>query len=861
MSLSDTKVTQFMEDALAEVSFGEWLKRRRRAEGWTQKQLARQINCSISALRKMESEERRPSTQVVERLAEVFKIPQEERKSFLRFARGDWQAFSGGETEEAPWRVSRVAPRSNLPASITSFIGREKEQVEIVKLINNHRLITLTGSGGVGKTRLSLKVGGQVLGDYANGVWLVELASLNDPALLSQTVTKVFGIATQSDNPIEILINFLRAKTILLILDNCEHLLDACAQVIDTLLKNCPNLKILATSREPLGIIGESIYRVPSLELPDFQQILDNFRDYESVRLFEERAQLVQTDFLLTMENASFIAQICSRLDGIPLAIELAAAKVYMLSTKQIAEQLDQSFNLLTGGSRTALPRQQTIHASIEWSWGLLTLSEQIFMRQLSVFAGGWTLESAQAICDRDVLDLNNALVKKSLIMVNQETGRETHYRFHEIVRQYAWEKLIEANEQAKICTQHLKYYLQLSEQAEPALRGPKQIQWMSRLNNELYNIRAALEWADKTDVEAGLYLSGRLHIFWEFFDLRGGARWLEHFIQKHESKSFLNARAKALYTHGRFIYWFQRFAEARLVAQECLALYRTSGDKHGQVDGLLLSAVVGEITQKTELAKQALVIAQSINDTWRRAYAMFVLAWGYRDHQHIYSCLKEAFSLFQEVNDLRYMAECMAELGRLEMLNQDIETAQKLLNEATILFRELNIKSAMSNILQTYGRIAVLKGDYEQAYTTLQESAAIDEEYGVRMSYLFTHAYLGYLALHKGDFTHAHEILANTARDFFKDNNEIGVVFTLEGMASLIVALGRPDYAARLIGWADTTRERIDDRRPPIEQAYVDKLIAACLAEMGEVAFSDAYAEGKKMTMDEAVEFALQEN
>ena len=858
VSLSDTKVTQLVEDALTEVSFGEWLKRQRGAKGWTQQQLAQQINCSTSALRKMEAEERRPSVPVIERLAELFNIPQNEQKSFVKFARGDWQAISSpsGKTEELPWHISGVAPRSNLPAPITSFIGREKEIDEITNLITKNRLVTLVGTGGIGKTSLSLQVGYKLLNEYSNGTWFIALDSLSDSTLVPQTVAAVFDIReTPGRQVVEILTSVLREKTTLLILDNCEHLLEACAQLITTLLQSCPNVKILATSREVLNVTGEAIYQMPSLSIPAHSEAsLEKLTEYESIRLFTDRASLALSSFVLTNENAQAVIDICRKVEGIPLAIELAAARVNMLQVAEILYQLQNSLALLSTDHRETLSHHLTLKASLDWSWGLLNDTEQKFMRQLSVFAGGWTLEAAQAVCEGNALNLIVALVKKSLIMVGQESGRETRYRFHEIVHQYAREKLIESSEKENIRTQHLNYFLRVSEQAEPALKGPTQMEWMSRLNDERDNIRTALEWADKTDLEAGLYLSGRLTVFWEIFDMRGGAHWLEEFIQKPESKAYPHARAKALCTLGGFMSGFQREAEGRSFAQEGLGLYRTCGDKYGEIDGLLVLASVVNPSEAGQFTQQALTLSQSINDRWRTAYALYSSGW----QQDRHSSIEKALALFQEVGDLRYMAECMRELGRLEMLNNDIESAQKILNEAVSLFRKLNIKSGMSGILQSYGRIAARKGDYEQAYISLQEGGALDEKYGYRVNYFFARTHLGYLALYRGNITEAHEIFTETVRSFFKDKNEIGVVFTLEGMAGLSVVAGKLEIAARLIGWADANREKIGDLRLPLEQADVDKIIAACIATMGETAFSDVYEEGKKMSIDEAVNYAL---
>jgi predicted ATPase/DNA-binding XRE family transcriptional regulator len=435
-------------NTLAEISFGEWLKRRRGAEGWTQQQLAQKISCSTSALRKMESEERRPSAQIVEKLAVVFAIPQNERKTFLRFARGDWHAFSDSSVVEAPWHVSNSEPQSNLPSSITSFIGREKEQGEVIDLLRKNRLVTLAGAGGIGKTRLAIQVGHQLLSTYPDGVWFIPLDSLSDPTRVPQTVAATFDIREGPSQPIiETLKNVFRQKTLLLIIDNCEHLLSACAQLIKTLLTYCPNLRVLTTSRELLKVEGEAIYYLPPLSTPERSSDLENLAEYASIRLFVERARLAQSTFQLTKDNAQTILDICRRVDGIPLAIELTAARVNILKVEEILKQLQNSFALLASDDGTRLPRHQTLQASMNWSWGLLSEAERMFLEQLSVFAGGWTLEAAQAVCDGDVLSLTDALVKKSLIVVDQQPGHETRYRFHEIVRQYAYQKLVESDE------------------------------------------------------------------------------------------------------------------------------------------------------------------------------------------------------------------------------------------------------------------------------------------------------------------------------------------------------------------------------------------------------------------------------
>ena len=849
------------------ISFGSWLRQRRRALDLTQQAFADQVGCARITLSRIEADTLRPSQQLASIILENVGIPPLEREQWVRFARG----LSGLPSKHVE-SSTFVRPQTNLPASLTSFIGREKEQADILKLITKHRLITLTGSGGVGKTRLSLKIGERVLEDYRDGVWLVGLAPLSDPMLLPQNIAAAFGITTQSNiSLLELLINFLQTKTLLLLLDNCEHLIDACAQLSDTLLKNCPQLKILATSREALGIPGEVAYRVPSLGLPDIQQLLEKFRDYESVRLFEERAQLAQTDFALTMENASSVAQICSRLDGIPLAIELAAARVNMFSTEHIAARLKESFNLLTGGSRTVLPRHQTIRASVDWSWNLLTDSERVLLRRLSVFTGGWTLESAESVCSgnslesHQVLELMAQLVAKSLATVNQTAERETRYHFHEIIRQYAHEKLSDAGEEENARSKHLEYFLQFTEQAETALRGPTQIEWNKRLNAELNNLRAVLDWAIKIDdVEAGLYLCSRLRYLWERFDIQEGIRWLTEFTQKLKSNNYPLAKAKALLTHGWFLTSLLKYSEARVVAQECLAIYRAQEDQHGEIDGLVLLArsmfLLTEVEQSLEVALQALGLSRSLGDKYREAQSLMRVGecrWQlttYRDFTYI----EQAIHLNRELKNWSGLAGCTVEAARSVLLNGNLQVAEKYAKESMSLFRQWENKRGLSMALEIYGRIASARRDSEKAHTFLRESIEIRQEIGERMGYLWSRSALGYCTLWQDDIAAARQIFSETAQEFFKEKVEIGVVFNLEGMAGLYIGIDKSEIAAHLIGWADATRERIKDTRPPLEQPDVDKIIATCLTKMGEVAFSEAYEEGRQMSLEDAVEYAL---
>ena len=851
-------------------TFGDLLKYLRKREEFTQREFALLVGYSDTQISRLEQNQRVPDGATLKALfVPALHLEHEPQwvERLLELAR---QARLGESPEKTTVRAN------NLPAFLTTFIGREKEQAEILQLISQHRLVTLTGSGGVGKTRISLKVGGQVLDEYASGVWLVELAPLSDPELLPQTVASVFGILTQATRShTDLLIDFLRPKTALLILDNCEHLLDASAHIADRLLKHCPNLKILATSREALGILGEIVYHMPSLRLPDIQQTLEHFREYESVRLFEERAQLAQSDFKLTMENASSVVQICSRLDGIPLAIELAAARVNMFSTTQIASRLDDRFNLLTGGSRTALPRQQTLRASIDWSWNLMADPERTLLRRLTVFAGGWTLEAAESVCrsgggieSQEVPELMTQLVAKSLVIANRQPGRERRFHLHETIRQYAQEKLIEAGEQENIRRQHLKYFLDLSGLAEPALRGPHQMEWYNRLTDERDNLRAALEHAagsaaSRSDLEAGLLLSARLIDYWIDFDLREGLRWSTELIQNPGSQTFPQARARALIAQGYILWEMQQFEAVRSIAEECLALFHSYGDQQGEYDALILMGNVSQFAagmeQRVEFHRQALALARSMGDVLRQAFALYMLGRDQRDPRRGREQWEEAIVLFRQIGDWRFLAQTLGILGSTVLSNGDLESAEKCLDEAYEVNQQIN-NIEIEFVLTGKGILYMLRGEYDQARAFLQKNIKNHEKTGNRMGVLWGHARLGYVALREGSVAEAHQILVDVLENFHADQNKNGLAFVVDKLASLYAVINKPELAAHLIGWSDANRKQIGDPRPRIEQADLDRDIASIKAKIGSSTFETAYASGQDMTLDEAVALALDE-
>ncbi|CAG1771967.1 partial Putative HTH-type transcriptional regulator, partial [uncultured bacterium] len=413
---------------------------------------------------------------------------------------------------------------NNLPLQLSRFIGREQAIDDIKRTVWSTRLLTLTGPGGCGKTRLALTVAEQLLDAFQDGVWFVELAALSDAALMPRTIMSALDMREQAGHTLTAaLIEQLRPRELLLVLDNCEHLIDGCADLAQVLLQHCPDLKILATSSEALNITGEIARPVPPLSMIDPQQIANTaaLQTSEAARLFLDRAVAAQADFAASDRTSPAIAQICYRLDGLPLAIELAAARVKVLAVDQIAARLDDRFTLLSFGERTAPDRHQTLRAMIDWSYGLLAQLEKTLFRRLAVFAGGWTLEAAQAVCGSDdldpqvMLDVLTRLIDKSLVQVRKRNG-ETRFSMLETIRQYANEKLLEANELEGIRHRHLDCFVKLAEESEPRLQGPEQARWIDRLDTENGNLRAALEWSlTDGDVKAGLRLAVGLGQCW----------------------------------------------------------------------------------------------------------------------------------------------------------------------------------------------------------------------------------------------------------------------------------------------------------------------------------------------------------
>lgn len=582
----------------------------------------------------------------------------------------------------------------NLPAPLTSFVGREREMAEVKQLLTNTRLLTLTGPGGTGKTRLALQLAGEILDAFADGVWLVDLAPLADPTLVTQTVASTLAVREQPGRTIlQALLEYLRAKNMLLILDNCEHLIEVCAQLANTLLRAASGLKILASSRETLGIAGETVYHVPSLPLPDMQEVsFDALSQNDCIRLFTDRALAAYPTFQLKEKIAPAIADICRKLDGIPLAIELAAARIKVLRLEQIATLLDDRFRLLAYGSRAALPRHQTLRALIDWSYDLLSREECTLLRRLSVFAGGWSDEAAQKVCGEglveDMLELLANLMDKSLV-AREEQGEETRYHFLETIRQYGRDKLSEAGEVTAVRDSHLEYFVRFAELTEPKLKEGEQLICLERTETEHDNLRTALAWSlESGEVTAGLRLAGALWLFWDMHSHQSEAlAHLEKLLARTSDRTL--ARAKAMFGAGLFKYRQGEYESARTLLQESLPICRELGDK--DVCALSLGRLSSVAYTQGNYAESLLFANESL-------------------------------ALYQELDDRWGIANILNGKGELARLQGDYEAAGRFYEESLALSRELGDKFGMSILLHNLAYVVQHQGDYQRAASLFKE-------------------------------------------------------------------------------------------------------------------------------------------
>lgn len=633
---------------------------------------------------------------------------------------------------EFPALRSLSSTPNNLPQQMTSFIGRERELAEIRRALGASRLVTLLGAGGLGKTRLSLQAAAEAMDDFPDGVWLEELAPVAEPRMVPQAIASVLGVKEESGHTIlEAMASALRDRRLLVILDNCEHLLQACAETATALLHAVPQMKILTTSREPLHVAGETTYSVPALAVPVPTKGITAamLAEFPAIRLFAERASAVQPDFRITDQNAPHVVDICHRLDGIPLAIELAAARVRALSVQSIAERLGDRFRLLTGGDRTALPRQQTLRALIDWSYDLLTPHERALFRRSAVFAGSFTLEAAEAVGAggeieaSSVLDLLSRLVEKSLISLDLESAR---YRLLETVRQYAHEHLVESGEGDETRARHVAFYLALAEQARPLLVGPGQAAWLARLDLEGENLLSAHASCDRVanGAESGLRLVYAIKPYWLNRGLLaiGYAVTIEA-LAREGAQARSAARCGGLADAGQIAFFLGRYAEAQRELEESLAIARELGD-----------------TKRIEAILQPLGMA----------------CLGRGDVASARKHLTEALALARELGNKRELAAALNALAQLHRMEGELDAAEPIYRDVVALARELEDREIVAIGLLNLAMVSIGRGSTTPARGMLLEVLAIAAEIGSKPAEQSVFEVSAGLAASSGDWTAA---------------------------------------------------------------------------------------------------------
>jgi predicted ATPase len=646
--------------------------------------------------------------------------------------------------------VANPASRSkhNLPYQLTSFIGREQEIAQLEDLVTAHRLVTLTGAGGAGKTRLAIEVASRLIDAFPDGVWLAELAALSDPRLVPQALAQALEVKNQPKRPVmEMLSEHLATKKLLLVLDNVEHLLEACVQFVDLILRRSPDVVILVTSRERLGIAGELTYRVPSLTVPGTNETLtpETVSSYEGVRLFVERAKLVRPNFDLTAENASSIASICARLDGMPLAIELAAPRLRSMSVEELSERLDQRFAFLTDGSPAALPRHRTLRSMIDWSHDLLTDLERAVLRRISVFAGGWTLAAAEDVCidddieKSDIIGLLTSLVDKNLIVTEEHDGT-TRYRMLETIRQYALDRVREAGEEAQWRDRHFAWVLALAEESFEPLTGPDQGLWLDRMARELDNFRAALGWAIERKLSDALRIAPNLSRWWVRRAHASEAReWFSRLLDVIPGDQAKLDRARALGAVGNLALNEGDHDEAERLTRESLALYRKLDDPRRlasvQTNLALLELARGRYAEAEPLLVECATLARGLGDAHLLAVNLGNLSIAVRalgDGDKAAALLEESLALARNVGDRFLISEILGDRGRAECRDGNLEAAEASLVESLTIADDLTDPDASAEALEGFAELAVAKHAAKRSATILGAAARLRDEMGL---------------------------------------------------------------------------------------------------------------------------------
>jgi predicted ATPase len=723
-----------------------------------------------------------------------------------------------------PLRSLETAP-NNLPQNATSFIGRATEIEEICELLERSRLLTLIGFGGLGKTRLALQVGRELLGAFRDGVWIVDLTPIRDPALVQSEIAKALSVRAEPGRPPnDAICAHLRVRSLLLILDNCEHLLTASAQIVHAIVQASPYVRVLATSREPLNIHGEQRYSLSPFPVPDITAGTAALSCAPAVWLFVERAQLCRPGFSLSDHNAAAVAELVGRLEGIPLAIELAAARMRSLTVQELNRRIADRFRVLTSETRMISARQQSLRAVIDWSYDLLNERERECLCRISVFAGGWTLDAAEAVCGGEgVHDHLVALVDKSLITADERDGT-MRYRMLETVREYARERLRQLDGEAEARGRHLTYFRTLGEEAEPHLRGSEQVIWLSRVESERDNIAEALTWsAHDGDAESGLRLACAISWYWYVRGyLEEGRAWICTLLDAVQDAPAA-LRAKALSRAG--LLTSARDAAGQF-AEQSLAIYRELGDR----DGIATSLI--------NLGSSA-----AARDDSTSARALY----------------EESLAIFRSLRNRAASAVALTSLANLATREHDLPSARALLDECLGIWRELRHDWGTANCLNALGGVAYDESDYATAHARYEESLRIRRTLGDRSGIADSLNGLGNVARVRNDYSTARSLHEQSLAISTRLDDAWNVINSLEGLAAIAAGENLADRVALILGAIEALCEE-KHISASVRDPSLPKWVDSARSALGDAAFETAWRAGRAMTQERAIQYALEQ-